>query len=90
MALCGAALALACMLLFNPGILQPQNTPVIPESSLSPDADGQSSLAVFLAGLKAGLLTFGGAYTVIPFIQQDAVIHNGWLSNRRFLDGIAL
>ncbi len=28
---------------------------------------------IFLAGLKAGLLTFGGAFTVIPFLQQAAV-----------------
>src|SRR5688572_30517207 len=48
-----------------------------------------SSLAIFYTGLKAGLLTFGGAYTVIPFIQQDAV-SNGWLTNAQFLDGIAL
>ena len=29
--------------------------------------------ALFLSGLKAGLLTFGGAYTVIPFLRDDAV-----------------
>ena len=28
---------------------------------------------IFLEGLKAGLLTFGGAFTVIPFLQQAAV-----------------
>ncbi|WP_225307137.1 chromate efflux transporter [Adhaeribacter soli] len=42
------------------------------------------------SGLKAGLLTFGGAYTAIPFVQEDAVERNGWLSNEQFLDGIAL
>jgi chromate transporter len=42
------------------------------------------------AGLKAGLLTFGGAYTVIPFIQQDAVSSGGWMTNKQFLDGLAL
>ncbi len=47
-------------------------------------------LAVFWTGLKGGLLTFGGAYTVIPFIQHDAVLNNGWMSNEQFLDGIAL
>jgi chromate transporter len=45
---------------------------------------------VFLEGLKAGLLTFGGAYTVIPFLQQDAVELQGWLTNGEFLDGLAL
>lgn len=45
--------------------------------------------AIFLSGLKAGLLTFGGAYTAIPFIRGDAV-GSGWLSDSQFLDGLAL
>jgi chromate transporter len=45
---------------------------------------------VFFEGLKAGLLTFGGAYTVIPFLQEDAVEVQGWLSDGEFLDGLAL
>lgn len=45
---------------------------------------------IFLEGLKAGLLTFGGAYTVIPFLQDTAVDSQGWLTNAEFLDGIAL
>ena len=46
--------------------------------------------ALFWSGLKAGLLTFGGAYTVIPFLQRDAVMHGAWMSNAQFLDGLAL
>ncbi len=42
------------------------------------------------SGLRAGLLTFGGAYTVIPFLQEDAVIRGGWMTNSQFLDGLAL
>ncbi len=45
---------------------------------------------IFLEGLKAGLLTFGGAYTVIPFLQDRAVEAQGWLTQDQFLDGIAL
>jgi chromate transporter len=48
-----------------------------------------SLLALFVSGLKAGLLTFGGAYTVIPFLREDAV-GSGWLTDARFLDGLAL
>ncbi|WP_051504107.1 chromate efflux transporter [Sphingomonas jaspsi] len=48
-----------------------------------------SLLALFLSGLKAGLLTFGGAYTAIPFIRDD-VVGRGWLSESQFLDSIAL
>lgn len=46
-------------------------------------------LLVFVAGLKAGLLTFGGAYTAIPFVRNDAV-GRGWISDAQFLDGLAL
>lgn len=42
------------------------------------------------SGLKAGLLTFGGAYTAIPFLQHDAVVAGGWMTNEQFLDGLAL
>ena len=45
---------------------------------------------IFLEGLKAGLLTFGGAYTVIPFLQESSVTQQGWLTNAQFVDGLAL
>jgi chromate transporter len=48
-----------------------------------------STLALFLSGLKAGLLTFGGAYTAIPFVRADAV-GRGWVSEGQFLDSLAL
>ena len=47
------------------------------------------ALALFLSGLKAGLLTFGGAYTAIPFVRGDAV-GRGWISEGQFLDSLAL
>lgn len=46
-------------------------------------------LALFIAGLKGGLLTFGGAYTAIPYVRADTV-GRGWLGDGTFLDGIAL
>jgi chromate transporter len=45
--------------------------------------------ALFLAGLKGGLLTFGGAYTAIPFVRRDTV-DRGWMSDSQFLDGLGL
>ncbi|MBC7943765.1 MAG: chromate efflux transporter [Burkholderiales bacterium] len=54
-------------------------------------AQEQRSLwQLFISGLKAGMLTFGGAYTVIPFLQNDAVTEGAWMSNSQFLDGLAL
>jgi chromate transporter len=55
------------------------------------DAAGPpSTLSLFGSGLQAGLLTFGGAYTAIPFVQRDAVAVGQWMSNAQFLDGLAL
>jgi chromate transporter len=47
-------------------------------------------VGLFVSGLRAGLLTFGGAYTAIPFVQRDAVEVGGWMTNAQFLDGLAL
>ena len=59
-------------------------------SASDPHAIAETGLiALFLAGLKAGLLTFGGAYTAIPFVRDDAV-GRGWVSETQFLDGLAL
>ena len=53
--------------------------------------EGQRSLwQLFVSGFKAGMLTFGGAYTVIPFLQEDAVADGAWMTNAQFLDGLAL
>lgn len=64
---------------------------------LAPDSHGSMAVirepstiaALFIAGLKGGLLTFGGAYTAIPYVRSDTV-GRGWLSDATFLDGIAL
>lgn len=46
--------------------------------------------SIFLEGLRAGLLTFGGAYTVIPFLQDSAVGGHHWLTDSQFVDGLAI
>ena len=60
-----------------------------PASSLT-SAGSPTPGSLLLSGLRAGLLTFGGAYTAIPFLQHDAVEIGGWLTNAQFLDGLAL
>ncbi|HET8706813.1 MAG TPA: chromate efflux transporter, partial [Pseudomonadales bacterium] len=39
---------------------------------------------------KAALLTFGGAYAVLPYVYQGAVNHYGWLTPEQMIDGLAL
>ncbi|WP_428422994.1 chromate efflux transporter [Methylibium sp.] len=39
---------------------------------------------------KAALLTFGGAYAVLPYVYQGAVEHYQWLTATQMIDGLAL
>ncbi len=39
---------------------------------------------------KAALLSFGGAYAVLPYVYQGAVERYGWISPAQMLDGLAL
>jgi chromate transporter len=45
---------------------------------------------IFWEGLKAGLVTFGGAYTVIPYLHDAAVDGQHWLTDPQFVDGLAM
>jgi chromate transporter len=45
---------------------------------------------IFWEGLKAGLVTFGGAFTVIPYLQDAAVEGKHWLTQGEFVDGLAM
>jgi len=39
---------------------------------------------------KAALVTFGGAYAVLPYVYQGGVEQHGWLSAAQMMDGLAL
>jgi chromate transporter len=39
---------------------------------------------------SAALLTFGGAYAVLPYVYQGAVSQYGWLTPTQMIDGLAL
>ena len=39
---------------------------------------------------KAALLTFGGAYAVLPYVYQGAVEQHQWLTGAQMIDGLAL
>src|SRR5687767_8198802 len=45
-------------------------------------------MAVFFT--KAAFLTFGGAYAVLPYVNQAAVQTFGWLTAEQMIDGLAL
>lgn len=39
---------------------------------------------------KAALVTFGGAYAVLPYVAQQAVETHGWLTTSQMMDGLGL
>lgn len=39
---------------------------------------------------KAAMVTFGGAYAVLPYVGQQAVEHYGWLQPGQMMDGLGL
>ena len=49
-----------------------------------------SLINLFILGLVAGSLSFGGAYTAISFIQVEAVLKGSWLPQSVFVDCIAI
>jgi chromate transporter len=58
---------------------------VVPTPSIAADAGG-----LLLEGFKAGMLSFGGAYTAIPFLHDNMVGHYPNVTQQVFLDGIAI
>ena len=47
-----------------------------------------TQMSVFFT--KAALVTFGGAYAVLPYVYQGGVEHYAWLSAPQMIDGLAL
>jgi chromate transporter len=39
---------------------------------------------------KAAVVTFGGAYAVLPYVGQQAVETHGWLTQAQMMDGLGL
>jgi chromate transporter len=59
--------------------------------ALLASAQGQPVLATMgWFFTKAALLTFGGAYAVLPYVVQGAVHEHQWLTAAQMIDGLAL
>ena len=82
-------LFIGLLVLTGLGIFPSLDSQAAVDSSVATSSN-PSPLDLLISGLRAGLLTFGGAYTAIPFLQHDAVEVGGWLTNGQFLDGLAL
>lgn len=73
--------------LFEPGL---RGVPDAPVAVAAGGPANVSAARLFGSGLLAGLLTFGGAYTVIPFLRREAVVSGAWMTDAQFVDGLAL
>lgn len=58
--------------------------------SLGSLAGGSILLALFLFFLKAGAFIFGSGLAIVPFLRQGVVLENHWLTERQFLDAVAV
>lgn len=47
-------------------------------------------LALGLFFLKAGAFIFGSGLAIVPFLREGVVVQHGWLSERQFLDAVAM
>jgi chromate transporter len=64
---------------------------LVPLAGLAIAGDWNGSLALMARFFtRVALLSFGGAYAVLPYVAQGAVEQFGWLSAPQMLDGLAL
>lgn len=47
-------------------------------------------LELFYTFLLIGLLTFGGGYSMVALIQNEVVMHHGWMTSTEFTDLLAV
>jgi chromate transporter len=63
-----------------------QPVPVVQRGTVDPGS-------LLVSGLRGGSLTFGGAFTLVPVLHDDAVVRHpepAWVSETEFLDAIAI
>ena len=53
-------------------------------------AGGGTQLALALFFLKAGAFIFGSGLAIVPFLREGVVHQHHWLSERQFLDAVAM
>ncbi len=70
-----------------PLLLPPSAVPVIAAAG---SADPATLVALGVFFFKAGAFTFGSGLAIVPFLQQGVVHDFGWLSEREFLDAVAM
>jgi chromate transporter len=57
---------------------------------LAADLSGGTLLALSLFFLKAGAFIFGSGLAIVPFLREGVVEEHHWLTERQFLDSVAM
>lgn len=50
----------------------------------------ETLVRLFFTFTKIGAFNFGGGYAILPLIEKEIVINNGWINQHDFIDLIAL
>jgi chromate transporter len=61
-----------------------------PFAAITQSTDPNVLVALGVFFFKAGAFTFGSGLAIVPFLQQGVVHDYGWLSERQFLDAVAM
>jgi chromate transporter len=82
--LCGAAAAALRRLAARAATVRAWAVPVL--ATAAPEVYAR----VAWLWIKMGALVYGGGYVIIPVVRDEAVGRFGWMTDRVFLDGLAL
>lgn len=89
-------LALAAGFLFRPGGTGPEApapgaAATTVEEARTPRDEGLSrQVEIAWVNLKAAAITFGGAYTLLPYLREQMVVQRGWVGDAQIADALAL
>lgn len=65
-------------------------TPVISSTLVHLSVAGGTLVALFLFFLKSGAFIFGSGLAIVPFLREGVVVQHHWLTDRQFLDAVAM
>jgi len=71
-------------------VITPAAIPVGLGTLVTQAVDPNVLLQLGIFFFKAGAFTFGSGLAIVPFLQQGVVRDYGWLSEREFLDAVAM
>jgi chromate transporter len=74
----------------RPGATAPgvEGAPAVARTERDSGWERQAEIA--WVSTKAALVTFGGAYTMLPYLREETVVRKGWVTDGQIADALAL